>query len=270
MQSIDDVIAKLDDIVAHCSRERLREGYFAALYRHMTLQVKLGMAAGHFEDNARMEHLDLLFASRYFEAFDAWFAGRRPTESWSVAFQAADNRRLTILQQLLLGINAHINLDLGLSAAQTCPGERLPALRNDFIEINAIISALIDQVQTEISEVSPWIALLDRVAGRTDEALVNFSIKVARDEAWDLAEEAAPLSPPQQAPVIERRDRAVAGIGRAIRSPGIVVGAATWLVASREVQDEREVIAALSDRLRPAEILARRTRAKTAATAERA
>ncbi|HWI63689.1 MAG TPA: DUF5995 family protein [Symbiobacteriaceae bacterium] len=266
MNSIDDVIIRLDDILALCARDRLRAGYFAALYRHMTLQVKLGMAAGHFEDNARMEHLDIRFAQRYFEAFDAWRSGRRPTESWHIAFEAAENRRLTILQQLLLGINAHINLDLGLSAAQTCPGSSLPGLHNDFNEINAIIATLTEQVQEEIGEVSPWIKLLDRVAGRTDETIVNFSIKIARNEAWDLAREAAPLSPPSLGPLVERRDRYVAKLGRLVRNPGLLLGAATWLIAAREVQDVPTVIGVLSDRLQPAAILARRTEAKTAAT----
>lgn len=270
MKSIDDVIDRLDEIIALCERERLRAGYFAALYRHMTLQVKLGMAAGHFEDNARMEHLDILFAGRYFEAFDAWRAGRRPTEAWAVAFQAAENRRLTILQQLLLGINAHINLDLGLSAAETCPGERLPGLYNDFMEINAIISTLTDQVQREIAEVSPWVALLERFAGRADDAIVNFSITIARNEAWALAKEAAPLVPNQVGPVVERRDRQVASLGRVVRSPGVFLGIVTWLVSLREVQDERTVIRVLADRLKPGEILARRTEAKSAAARQQA
>jgi hypothetical protein len=267
LQKIDDVLDRLDGMIDRCERERLRAGYFAALYRHMTLQVKLGIAAGLFQDGARMEHLDILFASRYFDAFDAHMAGRRPTLAWTAAFEGNENKRLTILQQLLLGINAHINLDLGLASAQTCPGAALPGLRQDFNEINEIIATLVDVVQDEIAEVSPWIGLLDRVAGRTDEKVVNFSIDVARAEAWRLAEQVAPLAPSQQAPVVTVRDEEVAWLAGLIRKPGMLLGLATRLIAAREVQDERAVIRILSDRLQPEAVMTRWMRRKAAATA---
>ena len=45
-----------------------------------------------------------------------------------------------ILQHLLLGINAHINLDLGIAAVETSPGNQLAPLKNDFDMINKLLA----------------------------------------------------------------------------------------------------------------------------------
>jgi hypothetical protein len=88
-----------------------------------------------------------------------------------------------MLQRLLVGINAHINLDLGIAAAETAPGQALAGLRRDFDRINEIIASLITRVEHDIAGVSPWIGLLDRIGGRHDDVIVRFSIEVARTEA---------------------------------------------------------------------------------------
>ncbi|MEK7325664.1 MAG: DUF5995 family protein, partial [Chloroflexota bacterium] len=49
-ENIDQVISQLDDIIATARREKSRAGYFAALYRKVTVKVKEGIAAGRFED----------------------------------------------------------------------------------------------------------------------------------------------------------------------------------------------------------------------------
>jgi len=56
-------------------------------------------------------------------------------------------------QHLLLGMNAHINLDLGVAAARVCPADQLPNLKNDFDRINLILSDLIGAVQEELAEI---------------------------------------------------------------------------------------------------------------------
>ncbi len=119
-------------------------------------------------------------------------------------------------------------------------------IKRDFDEISVLLAELVDDVQARIGIVSPWLGLLDRAGGRSDEALVNFSMRKARDAAWDLAERLAPLDRPQQAPVIERRDRAMARFARVIRTPGIVGTLATVAIRLRESSDVRRVIDALS------------------------
>ena len=197
-KTIDEVIEQLDAIIEDTRREGSRLGFFAALYRRVTVEVRKGIAAGRFENGPRMERFDVTFANRYLGALDCFYQGQQPSRCWMVVFQAATSRRLLVLQHLLLGMTAHINLDLGIAAARTCPGEELPALKRDFDEINNILSELVDEMQDRIGTVSPWLGFLDRVGGRTDETIVDFSMGKARDAAWRFAERLAPLAREQR------------------------------------------------------------------------
>ena len=69
-KNIDEVIARLTDIIDISRQEPGRMGYFAALYRKVTINVKQGILNGRFEDGARMERLDVNFANRYLEAYE--------------------------------------------------------------------------------------------------------------------------------------------------------------------------------------------------------
>lgn len=245
-RTIDEVLAELDRIVEVALDEKSRLGYFAALYRKVTRKVKEGIESGFFEDGPRMERLDVIFASRYLAALERFRRGEQPTASWQVAFDAAGMWRPLILQQLLLGINAHINLDLGIAAAEVAPGALLPALRKDFERINEILFALVAEVQHAIGEVSPWIAFLSRIGGKDGDEQIRFSLSVARDEAWRFAGRLAPLPPAGQIPVIESKDREIARLGREILSPGPFLRWGLLLFRMRESSDVRRIIELLA------------------------
>src|SRR5205814_2559328 len=115
-QTIDEVIAQLDQIILHARNEHSRLGLFATLYRNVTIRVKEGIAAGAFEDRARMEKLDVTFANGYLAALDSFREHRPLRKCWLVSFQMAGNWPPIILQHLLTGMNAHINFDLGIAA----------------------------------------------------------------------------------------------------------------------------------------------------------
>jgi hypothetical protein len=190
--TIDEVLVQLDEVIAHCIAHGRPHGAFAALYRRVTAAVQAGIAQGRFEDGARMERLDVIFANRYLDAWRERQAGRPTTAAWAAAFEAdaAGERRLA-LQHLLLGINAHINLDLGIAAAETSMGADLDALRGDFNAINDLLLSMLDEVQEAIGRVSPLIGLIDwRLKGR-DEAFAGFSLKAARELAWRTAKRMA-------------------------------------------------------------------------------
>ena len=186
--SIDDIIHSLDDIIADAKRLNNPVGYFAALYRQVTITIRDKIAQGYFEDNERMERLDIIFANRYLEAYAAHKNNQMPTQSWAIAFNAAKKRKGIILQHLLLGINAHINLDLGIAAAETVGDGKLMDLKNDFMAINQILTDLVDSMQKRLAKASPLLGLLDAFASTVDEDLINFSMGVARDGAWAFAE----------------------------------------------------------------------------------
>ena len=145
-RTIDEVLEHLDEIIEGARREKSRLCYFAALYRNVTIKVKEDILAGSFEDGARMERLDVAFANRYFDALEGYHRAEELSKCWRTTFRAAQNWHPIVLQHLLLGINAHINLDLGIAAAQTSPGTQLAGLRRDFDAINNILWAMLDDV----------------------------------------------------------------------------------------------------------------------------
>lgn len=245
-RNINEVVDQLDRIVANAAANRSRIGFFASLYRQVTLRVRQRIADGFFEDGPRMERLDTIFANRFLDAMAAYDANGKPTESWQFAFDAARRTDLIILQHLLLGINAHINLDLGIAAATLCPGDALPALRGDFERINQILGAMIDDVKSVLEQFSPAIRLIDEIGGVAENVMVNFSMDAARDDAWEHAEILAAQSVDQQRGTISVIDSKTAFLARLVAEPGRVVTAVLDKVNLHESDDVPAIIVALN------------------------
>jgi hypothetical protein len=246
-RSIDEVISRLDAIIERAIVERDRLGFFAVLYRTVTASVKSGIAAGRFEDGPRMERLDIVFANRYLHAFDMHSRGLSPTASWRAAFAACSSRRVVIMQHLLLGMNAHINLDLGIAAAEVCPGDALVGLEHDFNEINTVLATLETDVEREVCTLSPWIDRLDHIDPRAGRVVANFSIDKARACSWRTAQRLAPLTGAGREAAIDEIDREVALLARVIERPiGFLINLNLALVRLRETWDARRVIRVLS------------------------
>ena len=218
-QTIDDVIAALDAIIDWAGNEKSRLGYFAALYRRVTRAVKDGIAKNQFQNGPLMERLDVNFAGRYLEAFTQFRSGQQPTSSWQIAFHAAQRWRPIVVQHLLAGINAHINLDLGIAAAVTAPGDQLPGLQADFDQINQVLAGLVSTVEKEMATVSPLLGLLETLSLKTDTAIINFSLDEARKFAWDHALKMASMSPQEMQAAIHDLDLEAAEFGNMVASP---------------------------------------------------
>ena len=241
-RTIDDVIARLDEIIDWSRGKNSRLGYFPALYRKVTLAVKEGIGIGIFEDGERMERLDVVFANRYLEAFAAHRASREPTKSWLVAFQTSERWWPIVLQHPLLGINAHINLDLGVAAARVSPGASIHQLKNDFNSINRILGSLVDGVKAELQAIWPALRLIDWVGGRAEDAIINFSLEKAREFAWDTAQRLAPLPSSQQETMIRELDRDVSLLSNIVPRPGPVLVTLTKIIRLGERGSVPEII----------------------------
>lgn len=187
MTKISEVTERLEQIVEWAKENESPLGYFAVVYLKMTLAVQEAIEAGEFENGSRMEQLDVRFAQRYFDALEAWLAGLPCSQSWQSAFEAARKDHYAAMQHILLGINAHINLDLGIAAAQTRSGDAIFGLRKDFDRINDIIAELTDRVQERLADIWLPFRLLDQLLRTEDEGWVHFSVRVGRAAAWKAA-----------------------------------------------------------------------------------
>lgn len=233
--SIDDVLVRLDAIIETTRQRGTADGYFAALYRRVTAEVKAGIARGDFEDGPRMARFDIIFARRYIAAWEQQERGDKPSASWAAAFGASREYWPVVMQHLLVGMNAHINLDLGIAAAEVAPGAEISALRNDFETINRILGSLVDDVQNRLSQVWPGMRVLDAVGGGFDEELANFSIGKARAASWLMATTlAAETDITRRAAHIRQIDGLMSVLGLGILKPGPTASRALAIVRLRE------------------------------------
>lgn len=219
-QTIDEVILQLENIIQAAIQNEDPMGLFPTLYRIVTIKVKEGIHNGFFEAPDRMEQLDVVFANRYLEAYHQYQNELKPTLSWQLAFEGTQKDQYLMMQHLLLGINAHINLDLGIAAARVAPGPAIQSLKSDFDQINAILFQLVDATQDIISELSPWFGVLDWIGQNTDERFAQFSLKAARLHAWTVAQQVAECPLDEQAKLIDRLDYKVQKFGTLIIRPG--------------------------------------------------
>ncbi|MFT2016649.1 DUF5995 family protein [Streptomyces sp. 796.1] len=244
-ENIDDVVDGLAGIVREATRAGDRAGYFAALYRQVTVEVRAGIRDGLFDDGARMDRFDTLFGNRYFDAYDAWRRDRSGPRCWREAFGLLDDADTVIVQHVVLGVTAHINLDLAIAAAQTSPGAAIQELRHDFLLINDILARVVLVVEDAVGELSPLLSLLDQIGARTDEQILDFSIRQSRQEAWHNAVLLAGQDEAERAATIERLDVRAAVLARLIARPGGLVRPALQLIRSTETADVPTVIARL-------------------------
>jgi hypothetical protein len=215
-------------------------GYFPAMYSSVTAAVQRRLTAGEFADPARMSDLTTTFAGLYLDAVQD--ATRAP-RCWRAGWAVADDPGVLIAQHLFLGINAHVNHDLPLAVVAVA--ERtgdLAALRPDFDAINGLLAAAYaDVVQT-----------LDRVARWTSEAaalgggrLFNFSLVVARDQAWAAAERLHRLDAPARAAYVRDLDHLVSVLAHLVARPALPVRLLLPVLRRCEARDPRQVTAAL-------------------------
>lgn len=227
-ESIDEVLQSLDKIVEWSKANNKRTGFFAALYRKVTRKVKEGIGAGMFEDGPRMEKLDVIFANRYLDAFENAVKGEPVSRVWQLAFSMTDQWFHIVLHHLMIGMNAHINFDLGIAAAQTVPREQMHELEPDFNKINTVLSGLVDEVENELGEIWPLFKWLDKWAGSLDERMADIGMGFARDRAWDFALEYAQAG--DQDSVAKEMDKKMSFIGQLFLAPGLLKNATLLLI----------------------------------------
>ncbi len=246
-ESIDGVIQSLNTIISWARDHGSRAGYFAALYRGVTLKVKRGIQTDLFEEPQRMEAFDTVFARRYLDAFENYQQKKPVSESWKKAFDAASSRRPVVLQHLLLGMNAHINLDLGIAAAQIAPGSTIYTLRADFMKINDILASMIPGVEAQLTRVWPMLEKVNRITRKVDDSLIHFSMMYARNHAWKVAEELAHMHEADRERRIELLDREACFYAGRLLRPGFLLSAALLAVRLTEKRPVSAVIDILQD-----------------------
>jgi hypothetical protein len=231
------VPACLDEVTAEMNRRLNRLSaacHHSAAFALMYLRVTEGVdapGAVRFHDRRYLNHLDAVFARLYFQAFDAWRAGRgeKVPEAWRIAFEAADERQVAGIGDMMLGMNAHISRDLpfallatGLETPSGSSGER------DFERVNSLLGDVQGSMIREAARrFDATIATSTLPLSRGASSSVAELMARWRSEAWHNAERliAAP-NDAARARIAGQIETAAAGRARLLvaLSSNLVVG----------------------------------------------
>jgi hypothetical protein len=190
---------------------------FATTYLTLTKTLKRMLVEGalDLDDPKYLYTEDAVFANVYFRTIRAWNRGDPVPAAWRIAFQAAAARNYFGAQDMLLGINAHVQNDMPFVIASL--GLRTPAgesRKPDHDEINKVLSrayqpvvnAVKSRYDRSLDVTNPAQVPIDDIAGleavrawrelvwRNAERLVNAKTAAERANAARSIEATAALT----------------------------------------------------------------------------
>ncbi|MFP5254748.1 MAG: DUF5995 family protein [Acidimicrobiia bacterium] len=228
IQCVDAVIREMyrryDPLLEVCSHNAM----FALTYLRTTEQYRASATTeGFFSDPGFINHQDAVFARYYFDAWDGYYHPNGSTgpvsDSWRIAFQQADGRRVNGTGSMLLGMSAHVNRDLPLVLASiglVKPDGSSRKPDHDKVNqfLNQVIEPLIDEAAARLD---PTVDDA-QVDGTTMDETALLQLLVSwREMAWRNAERI--VSAPDEA----ARQEVIASIERQAAIEAWLIVAAT-------------------------------------------
>ena len=215
-------------------------GYFAALYSQVTHRISESIKNGTFRDPTEMDAFACSFASLYTGAFAQTIPRPR---CWQATWDVAGDGSLLIVQHLLLAINAHVNHDLPFAvvAAADQRGD-IGSIRPDFDAVNDVLAATYVDVQRQLDTVSRWTSTAASIGGGR---VFNFSLTLARRQAWDAAQRIYTLDAAGRQRYEAELDRLVCVLAYLITKPPAAARPLLWLARKVEEHDPKKVTTAL-------------------------
>ena len=133
---------------------------------------------------------DALFANVYFNAIRDARRGKPVPEAWQIAFEAAKSKDLNAAQDMLLGINAHVQNDMPFVLAalglRTRKGE---SRKPDHDAINAVLDRSYENVVHAVRDrFDPQVGLTNSDLTPLDDVAGLELVKGWRELVWRNAE----------------------------------------------------------------------------------
>src|SRR3954467_3928052 len=187
---VDETIARMRTL-----RRRLgcdHRAIFATTYLLLTEEIrKTVVAEPHFfSDNRWLIYLDVLFAKYYFDTTANYKAHRRVPDAWGIGFDTAAHGDANAGQDMLLGINAHVQRDMPFVMAEV--GLRMrngESRKPDHDAANEILRRGYDKiVQTIADQYDPLISTTNSEATPVDNIGGLELVKEWREGVWRNAE----------------------------------------------------------------------------------
>jgi hypothetical protein len=228
VKTVAEVLARLEAIDATLPPS---DGvkWFNKLYLEVTQQVEKAVPGEHQAAPGFLAALDVVFAARYFAAFDAAGTGVKlpagyPFHAWKPLFEARFATGVAPVQFALAGMNAHINHDLSIVVCEACaargtePRDDGPE-HTDYQSVNGLIAKVEGKMKAWM--MTGLLKELDLAFNPVDDVVAVWNVERARDAAWVGAEVIWSLRklPPLRSDYEAMDDRAVGFAGRALLTP---------------------------------------------------
>lgn len=183
---------ELGRILGETGKSCSHNAIFALAYTRITQTYAWSRdIEGYYEDEAYMNHMDAVFAKYYTDAYYAYKNGARANvpQSWLTAFDAARDKRVTAVGDLMLGMNAHINRDLPFVLAAT--GLVRPdgsSGKADYDKVEEFLSGASTAMMAEAAaRFDPTLDDIDDPLGAAYGTIFQI-ISAGRENAWRNAE----------------------------------------------------------------------------------
>ncbi|MEO1052992.1 MAG: DUF5995 family protein [Bacteroidota bacterium] len=184
-ETIDDVIVQLELYKRYYVTIRDARAIFTNAYLEITKSFKALIPSTSFHDRDWVLRLDVEFSKQYFQALKAYDHGEEVIAAWHTVFEAMYIKRTSVLEELILGMVAHIVNDLPLALEQTGSSWHEPKRASDFHLANDILMQGINDIQQKTAEsFNPLLSWLDKVAKQQDEIFTNYGMRLSRGLAW--------------------------------------------------------------------------------------
>ena len=189
-QTLDDVVAGFSSLEQQFRARQDRRSIFLTLYGVVSAEMRDRLASRAFADEVWVERYAVAFANLYREALEAYDAGRTTAvpRAWRRCFDTAAAGNNLVLQDVLLGVNAHVNNDLAFALDRVSLNPDRDRRRHDHNAVNQVLTGVTQRATQRLASLyAPGIATMDEAAGDLDELLSRMSLETARDSAWESA-----------------------------------------------------------------------------------
>lgn len=193
---VDAALRALDHTTTRLLEQGDPRAAFPDVYAVITRNVSRACREGRFLEPNWIARLAGRFAELYFFALKASLAGRAaPGVAWQAAFGQRSGAPLATLDALL-GVSAHINVDLaqGIAAniiahGATSDHERLRRYRHDHDAVNEILRESMPEIleRLDMRHACP-LAHMMRLDARLERRLCDLTLRMLaawRDRVWD-------------------------------------------------------------------------------------
>lgn len=181
MRAIDEILPNDDGLK-----------WFNLLYLNVTEGLLEHPPIDGWENQTFVDRLAVIFAGLYFNAAVRWQQDRSSTpRAWRPLFASRWQSGIMRVQFAIAGLNAHINHDLAIALVQTSeeigtvPRHGTPEHR-DFNKVNPILETVTERVKLFLA--TGIVGAVDQDLGRLDDVVALWSVRKARETAWDNGE----------------------------------------------------------------------------------